>query len=231
MVQDKMLQQIDMWFVYGLRSSVVFYLGIRNGYTFCCKLTCSRVLVWNFRNITKISFGVQILWLHFRVSYSEMDSSESHSHRDTSAAHLAAATSHDRGKRIGWSDLAKVGKGRYLLLIRHRCSMLQPSLSPKVVMAGDEEVAKQRVSSRMLLCMGRASIPAKPQAQRSCTKDLKIKKGMNIGQSVQMVNLHRCQIYIVITCLEALSALKQHMGRCNIDRDMLVSGCCDSILW
>lgn len=34
-------------------------------------------------------------------------------------AHLAAATSHDRGKRIGWSDLAKVGKGRYLLLIRH----------------------------------------------------------------------------------------------------------------
>ena len=84
-------------------------------------------------------------------------------------------------------------------------------------MAGDEEVAKQRVSSRMLLCMRPASIPAKPQAQKSCTKDLKIKKGMNIGQSVQMVNLHRCQIYIVITCLEALSALKQHMGRCNID--------------
>jgi len=144
-------------------------------------------------------------------------------------AHLAAATSHDRGKRIGWSDLAKVGKGR-LPSLDSSCSMLQPSLSPKVVMAGDEEVAKQRVSSRML-CMRPASIPSKPQAQRSCTKDLKIKKGMNIGQSVQMVNLHRCQIYIVITCLEALSALKQHMGRCNIDWDMLVSGCCDSILW
>lgn len=53
--------------------------------------------------------------------------------------------------------------------------MLKPSLSPKVVMAGDEEVAKQRVSSRMMLCMGPASIPTKPQ--RSCTKDLKIKKG------------------------------------------------------
>ena len=65
--------------------------------------------------------------------------------------------------------------GCYLVLIRHRCSMLQPSslethLSPlKVVMAGDEEVAKRRVSSRMSLCMGPALIPAKPQAQRSCT--------------------------------------------------------------
>ena len=212
-------------------SSVVFYLGTRNGYTFCCKLTCSSVLVWNFRNITKMSircpdpvttFQSFLFWNGLiRVPQPQR-------HFNT---HLAAATSHDRGKRIGWSDLAKVGKGRYLLLIRHRCSMLQPGLSPKVVMAGDEEVAKQRVSSRMLLCMGPASIPAKPQAQRSCTKDLKIKKGMNIGQSVQMVNLHRCQIYIVITCLEALSALKQHMGRCNIDWDMLVSGCCDSILW
>ena len=116
--------------------------------------------------------------------------------------------SYDRGKGDQISPRYLPRLDVDLVLIRHRCSMLQPSslethLSPlKVVMAGDEEVAKRRVSSRMSLCMWPASIPAKPQTQRSCTKDLKIKKGMSVGQTVQMVNLHRSQIYMVIPCPE-----------------------------
>ena len=146
MVQDKMLQQIDMWYVYGLLQYDLLYI-------FCSIFLGTDIVLLLLLAEADLFSRPCMELQEYHKDVIRCPDPVPHLSPTATETFQCPPCSHESRSRETYRVIrSRQGREGSLpsLLIRHRCSMLQPSLSPKVVMAGDEEVAKQRVSSRML---------------------------------------------------------------------------------